>query len=92
MATARQTTMTIRLDATTRDAAEQVFEAMGMDLNTGITIFLEQVVHDHALPFAPTMEDSLDRTTEQSIQDLRVGRYQDFDNLGDLFEDLHSEN
>ncbi|ARY92681.1 MULTISPECIES: type II toxin-antitoxin system RelB/DinJ family antitoxin [Lacticaseibacillus] len=92
MATARQTTMTIRLDATTRDAAEQVFEALGMDLNTGITIFLEQVVHDQALPFAPTMEDSLDRATEQSIQDLRVGGYQDFDNLGDLFKDLHDEN
>ncbi|TLF39555.1 type II toxin-antitoxin system RelB/DinJ family antitoxin [Lacticaseibacillus zeae] len=92
MATARQTTMTIRLDATTRDAAEQVFEALGMDLNTGINILLKQVVHDQALPFTPTMEDSLDRATEQSIQDLKFGRYQEFDNLGDLFEDLHNEN
>ncbi|MDG3062827.1 type II toxin-antitoxin system RelB/DinJ family antitoxin [Lacticaseibacillus casei] len=92
MATAKQTTMTIRLDATTRDAAEQVFEALGMDLNTGINIFLKQVVHDQALPFTPTMEDSLDQATEQSIQDLKVGRYQDFDNLRDLFKDLHDEN
>ncbi|MDE3316612.1 type II toxin-antitoxin system RelB/DinJ family antitoxin [Lacticaseibacillus zeae] len=92
MATAKQTAMTIRLDATTRDAAEQVFDALGMDLNTGINIFLKQVVHDQALPFTPTMGDSLDRATEQSIQDLKVGRYQDFDNLGDLFEDLHNEN
>ena len=84
--------MTIRLDATTRDAAEQVFEALGMDLNTGINIFLKQVVHDQALPFTPTMEDSLDQATEQSIQDLKVGRYQDFDNLRDLFKDLHDEN
>lgn len=92
MANARQTTMTIRLDATTRDAAEQVFEALGMDLNTGINIFLKQVVHDQTLPFAPTMEDSLDQANERSIKDLRVGRYQDFDNLEHLFKDLHDKN
>ena len=92
MTPARQTTMTIQLDAQTRDAAEQVFEALGMDLNTGINIFLKQVVHDQTLPFTPTMEDSLDQENEQSIRDLEIGRYQDFDNLGDLFKDLHDEN
>lgn len=67
MATTKQTTMTIRLDATTKDSAERVFEALGMDLNTGINIFLKQVVRNRALPFTPTTKDSLDQATEQSI-------------------------
>ncbi|WP_424321291.1 type II toxin-antitoxin system RelB/DinJ family antitoxin [Lacticaseibacillus chiayiensis] len=91
MATAEQTTMTIRLDPATKDAAEKVFGAMGMDMSAGINIFLKQVIRDQALPFTPTANDSLDQATENSLQDLKDGRFHDFGNLEDLFADLHDE-
>ncbi|QVI34578.1 type II toxin-antitoxin system RelB/DinJ family antitoxin [Lacticaseibacillus chiayiensis] len=86
-----QITTTIRLGTATKEAAEKVFKAMGMDLNAGINIFLKQVIRDQALPFTPTARDPLDQATENSLQDLKDGRFQDFENVESLFADLHDE-
>ncbi|WP_187312750.1 type II toxin-antitoxin system RelB/DinJ family antitoxin [Lacticaseibacillus paracasei] len=91
MATKKSAVITIRLDASTKDEAKKVFEALGMDMSTGINVYLKQVVRDQALPFNPTIKDPLDQATERSLQDLKNGRYEDFANLADLFKGLHQD-
>ena len=44
-----------RVDSDLRQKAESILKAMGMSLNDGIRIFLQQVVNDRALPFRPSV-------------------------------------
>ena len=52
------TTLNVRIDPKTKAAASKVFAAMGMDLSTGIKIFLTQVATEKGLPFTPTTHGS----------------------------------
>ena len=40
-----------------RKSAEHIFSAMGLSLNDGIRLFLNQVVRDRAIPFRPRIID-----------------------------------
>ena len=54
-----QTTIQIRIDKETRDKAAEVFEAMGMDLSSGIKLFLNNAITEGALGFIPMTKDGL---------------------------------
>ena len=45
------------VDMELRKSAEHIFSAMGLSLNDGIRIYLNQVVRDRAIPFRPSVED-----------------------------------
>ena len=47
-----ETRLNVRVDNTTKKQAEAVFTALGMNMSTGINIFLAQVVRSRAIPFA----------------------------------------
>jgi DNA-damage-inducible protein J len=92
METKKRSAITIRLDSDTKNAARQIFDNLGMDLSTGINIYLKQVIKDKGLPFKPSTINSLDVATELAHEELQNGQYRDFDNLDDLFKDLHEDN
>ena len=48
------TTMNIRIDEKTKKAARKALEGIGLDLSTGVKLFLNQVVIEKGLPFKPT--------------------------------------
>lgn len=75
-------TVQARTDAETKERARQTFEAMGMDLSTGINIYLKQVVREGRLPFTPSAADPLEATLADALADEKAGRverYQTFD-------------
>lgn len=37
----------------TKREAQRVFKRMGLDLSTGVNMYLSRVVHDNAMPFTP---------------------------------------
>jgi DNA-damage-inducible protein J len=48
------TTMQIRIDKKTKDAAQKAFKDMGMDLSSGVKIFLKEVAKEKTFPFIPS--------------------------------------
>ncbi|MDR1541248.1 MAG: type II toxin-antitoxin system RelB/DinJ family antitoxin [Clostridiales bacterium] len=47
-----ETRLSVRVDNTTKRNAETVFNALGMNLSTGINIYLTRVAQSRSIPFA----------------------------------------
>ena len=48
------TTLQVRIDQKLKIQAQKTLEALGLDLSSGIKLFLTQVAHDKELPFTPS--------------------------------------
>ena len=46
--------MNVRIEAKTKKAASKALADIGLDLSTGVKIFLHQVINDKGLPFKPS--------------------------------------
>jgi DNA-damage-inducible protein J len=47
-------TINIRIDKNTKIKAKKTFESLGLDLTSGIKMYLNQVVTENGIPFTPT--------------------------------------
>jgi DNA-damage-inducible protein J len=56
------TTVNIRIDSKTKKAAMKTFSELGLDLSTGIKMFLNQVIVEQGLPFTPSRNPAALRT------------------------------
>ncbi len=43
----------VRIEEKTKKAASKVLAGMGLDISTGVKMFLHQVIEDQAMPFTP---------------------------------------
>ena len=50
--------ITVKTDDDTKVQAAEIFRNMGMDMSTGINVFLRSVVQNGKLPFTPSSEPS----------------------------------
>ena len=48
---ATKTTINVRTELKTKPEAQRVFKRMGLDLSTGVNMYLSRVVQDKAVPF-----------------------------------------
>ena len=48
------TTLNVRIEEKTKKAASKALADIGLDLSTGVKIFLHQVITEKGLPFRPT--------------------------------------
>jgi addiction module RelB/DinJ family antitoxin len=48
------TTLQIRINKSTKEKAKRALEEMGLDISSGIKLFLEQVITTKSIPFIPT--------------------------------------
>jgi len=63
-----ETRLNVRVDYTTKKQAEAVFNALGMNMSTGINIFLAQVARSRAIPFALELGgDSIERRMQEVV-------------------------
>jgi len=46
-------TIQIRIDSKVKKEAQTVFENLGLDLSSGVKLYLTQVVREQGLPFTP---------------------------------------
>ncbi len=63
------TNINVRVDKTTKNAAEDVFKALGMNMTTAITLFLRQTIIQNGIPFSL----SLDVPNEETIASFLEG-------------------
>lgn len=54
------TNLSIRIDRGLKDNADQIFNEMGMNLTTAITIFVKQAVRQKKIPFEITLDSGND--------------------------------
>lgn len=47
------TTLQIRIDLKTKKEAQKLFESRGLDLSSGIKLYLAQLIREKGLPFRP---------------------------------------
>lgn len=57
-----------RIDNDVKIKAEQVLKAMGMSLNDGIRIFLNQVIMEKAMPFKPVVINEPNEETIAAVK------------------------
>ncbi|OGZ04834.1 MAG: hypothetical protein A2845_05070 [Candidatus Lloydbacteria bacterium RIFCSPHIGHO2_01_FULL_49_22] len=51
------TTLQIRIDKKTKELAQKTFSAMGLDMSSGVKLYLTQVVNKQAIPFPVVSAD-----------------------------------
>ena len=82
--------MSIRLDSEVKEQAQQVFNHLGMDMTTAITIFLRQAIQYQGLSFDVRLDEN--RKLLQVLTDVDQHRNmsQSFESVSNLMEDLRT--
>ena len=63
-----ETRLSVRVDDTIKKQAEAVFNALGMNMSTGVNIFLAQVARLRAIPFSLELGgDALERRMRDAV-------------------------
>ena len=82
------TTINVRIEDKTKKAASKALASMGLDLSTGVKLFLHQVVTEQGLPFTPTKNPAALRAKwdKEVAEALKKGKV--YKNPRELFKDL----
>lgn len=51
------TTIQVRTSTQRKERARKVFEKMGLDMSSGVNLYLEQVIVTKSVPFVPTTSE-----------------------------------
>ena len=72
------TSVTVRMDANLKKQAETLFEDMGLNMTTAITLFTKAVVRQNKIPFEitadPFYSESNMARLRESIANLNAGK------------------
>jgi DNA-damage-inducible protein J len=61
------TTIQVRIDEKTKTGAHKVFKGLGLDMSSGVKLYLNQVVKDKGLPFIVRGENGYTPGQEQEM-------------------------
>lgn len=67
------TTLQIRIDKKTKTAAQKAFHSMGLDMSSGVKLYLTQVMHTKKIPFPVLSFDYLSQ--EKKLQIIKEAKY-----------------
>ncbi len=81
------TNLNIRIDKETKDQAEEIFNALGMNMTTAINIFLRTAIREHGIPFDLKLDIPNDTTSaaieegKKLLADSNAPRYSNIEDL-----------
>ncbi|MBI5400657.1 MAG: type II toxin-antitoxin system RelB/DinJ family antitoxin [Candidatus Yonathbacteria bacterium] len=89
------TTLQFRVDRKMKSEASKIFKSMGLDMSTGMKLFLAQVVNTKSIPFPVMSADfwpekkkqELVRIAEETLRDYKSGKIKGYDDV----EKMHRE-
>ena len=85
-----ETRINVRVDNIIKKQAEAVFAALGMNLSTGINIFLAQVARSRAIPFALDLSvDPVERRMREAVN-MKVSAIESSGSPVALYDDLQN--
>ena len=67
------TTLQTRIDAKLKKDAKKALESMGLDLSTGVKLFLTQVVRTQSIPFEMFTYDNIPEAKKKTL--VREAKY-----------------
>lgn len=93
------TTLQIRLDKKMKSEASKTFKSMGLDMSTGVKLFLAQVVNTKSIPFPVMSADfwpeekklELVRISEETLRDYKRGKIKGYNNIQEAHRDILGE-
>lgn len=62
-------TLQIRVNKETKNKAKRVFKDLGIDMSSGVKLFLSQVVNTGSIPFTPITKNGFSLGREKEILD-----------------------
>lgn len=82
------TSLNVRIEEKTKKAAARALNDLGLDLSSGIKLFLHQVVTEKGLPFTPTtnMKALRAKWDKEVSQAVKSGKR--YSTAKELFEDV----
>ncbi|MDO8518312.1 MAG: type II toxin-antitoxin system RelB/DinJ family antitoxin [bacterium] len=60
-------TLQIRVDKKVKDKAQKTFKAMGLDMSSGVKLFLNEVINSGAIPFPITCFNDLPQAKREQL-------------------------
>lgn len=76
----------LRIDDELKENSREILESLGLDLSTGIKVFLKQVVAKNGIPFELTLSE-----LDMSVLQMEQGKTHSFENVADLMADLDND-
>lgn len=86
------TTMTIRMNSEVKREAQEIFDALGMDMTTAINIFLRKAIRYKGLPFDVRIDEpnaetlAAIREVEEMKKDPTIGK--SYDDVDEMMKEL----
>ncbi|WP_125581209.1 type II toxin-antitoxin system RelB/DinJ family antitoxin [Levilactobacillus cerevisiae] len=77
--------ISIRINRERKEAAQAVFDDMGLDLGTAINMFLAQSIHDQGFPFRPSKRSL---ALKRALNEVKNGDVTTFDSEQDFYKYL----
>ena len=68
------TNLNVRTDSDVKEAAERIFEALGLNMTTAVNIFLRQTIRENGIPFELKL-DVPNQVTAAAIEEGRKIAY-----------------
>ncbi len=68
------TNLNVRTDSDVKEAAERIFEALGLNMTTAVNIFLRQTIRENGIPFELKL-DVPNQVTAAAIEEGRKLAY-----------------
>jgi addiction module RelB/DinJ family antitoxin len=83
-------TLSIRIDKKLKDNAGKTLREMGLDISSGVKMFLSQVVNTRSIPFEPKMHYVMTPEQEKWVrkQVVEAKKSKGYTNVKDLFDDI----
>ena len=83
------TNINIRTDSELKTKAQSVLTDLGFDMSTAINVFLNQVVHKHAIPFKISKAPAKNKTAKLGGWEGKIAMSADFNEpMEDEFKEL----
>ena len=86
------TSLNVRIDADLKKQSEEIFNELGLNMSTALTVFLRQTVRSRGIPFEMRLNIPNEETLA-AIQDVNLGRNmsRQFHSVKELMEDLDAD-
>lgn len=80
----------VRIDPAIKTKAEKIFNKVGLNMSSAITLYLKKCINSNGIPFDVTYEPN--ETTKKAIKDVknRKNLSKAFNNIDDLMESLNA--
>ena len=90
-----KTTANISIDYETKLKAQELFNELGMDLSTAVTIFFRQAIRERSIPFEITANMPNDETKEAIRETEYIAAHPDefksYSSVDEMFHDILGE-